>query len=453
MSAVPPGNALPSLPARQGVLTRRLLGVDRALLHELARAVGGPFHVVFPQAFDDAAEAFQAVLGEERIDGRIYYAKKANKAACWVRRCAETGLGVDVASVGELRGALGGGVRGEQIVVTGPAKSVELHRLAALHGCLLTVDALDELARLTELGGRYGVVRVLLRAASHGGDSRFGLTADELDTAVGRCRDASAAVRLEGFGFHLASYAPAPRTELAASMLDLIARARAVGLPALCVDIGGGFTVNYVNGPDWQGFAPALHPETFHAGRSFAEFYPYHSPMAGADMLRAVLHGVPSGRTDSLATMLRAAEVTLLCEPGRALLDQAGVTVLRVQGVKDRGHGIVTVDGTSLSLSEQWFDSEFLPDPVLLPGGPSRPDGPVFPACVAGVSCLESDLLSWRKIAFPRRPEVGDLLVYLNTAGYQMDSNESPFHDLPLPPKIVVGWVDGAARWEWDNRG
>ena len=39
---------------------------------------------------------------------------------------------------------------------------------------------------------------------------------------------------------------------------------------------------------------------------------------------------------------------------------------------------------------------------------------------------------------FPRRPRIGDLLVYPNTAGYQMDSNESRFHDLALPPKVVI---------------
>ena len=127
--------------------------------------------------------------------------------------------------------------------------------------------------------------------------------------------------------------------------------------------------------------------------------------------------------------------------------------MLRVQGVKERGYAIITVDGTSLSLSEQWFNSEFLPDPVLISDSTRQPDGPVFPACVAGVSCLESDLLSWRKIPFPRRPAIGDLLVYLNTAGYQMDSNESPFHDLPLPPKVVVWWEDGVARWRWDSHG
>ncbi|HYZ09351.1 MAG TPA: Y4yA family PLP-dependent enzyme [Pseudonocardiaceae bacterium] len=444
------------LPARQEAQTRRLLGADRALVHDLARAVGGPFHVVFPERFAAATGEFCAAMGDAGVDGQVYFAKKANKASCWIRCCAELGIGVDVASIGELRGALGEGVRGERIVVTGPAKSAELHRLATLHGCLLTVDALDELAALIGLSGRYGVVRLLLRAAPPDGDSRFGMTETELEIALRHCRDAGSAVQLEGFSFHLTGYAPAPRAELAASLVGWVQRARAAGLPASCVNIGGGFAVSYVDAEDWRLFAPALRAANFHGERQFAEFYPYHSPVAGADMLRVVLATTPAGQPHTLTALLREAGVTLLCEPGRALLDQAGFTVLRVQGVKERGYAIITVDGTSLSLSEQWFNSEFLPDPVLIsdsprqPDGP-EPDGPAFPACVAGVSCLESDLFSWRKIQFPHRPAIGDLLVYLNTAGYQMDSNESPFHDLPLPPKVVVWWEDGVARWRWDS--
>jgi diaminopimelate decarboxylase len=165
--------------------------------------------------------------------------------------------------------------------------------------------------------------------------------------------------------------------------------------------------------------------------------------VAGPGALRAVL------AADGLAGRLREAGVKLLLEPGRALLDKAGCTVFRVQGVKDLdGYGIVTVDGSSLSLSEQWFDSEYLPDPVLLSrAGPGEP----YAACVGGATCLESDMVTWRKVRFPARPAVGDLLVYPNTAGYQMDSNESPFHELPLPPKVVLDTAGGSTRWRFDR--
>lgn len=106
------------------------------------------------------------------------------------------------------------------------------------------------------------------------------------------------------------------------------------------------------------------------------------------------------------------------------------------------------MDGSSLSLSEQWFDSEYLPDPVLWPEEPGTPTATV----VGAATCLESDMLSWRRIPLPRAAAAGDLLIYPNTAGYQMDSNESPFHELPLPPKVVLSEAPGGRyRWALDQ--
>lgn len=428
------------------------------LPHELAYAFGGPYHLLLPGRFDDNAAAFRAALDEAGVTGRVHYAKKANKAAVWIERCAAHGTGVDVASTGELREALGHGVRGEDVVVTGPAKDGELLRVAVRQGCLIAVDAPDELERLLagagEGAGEARPARVLLRRLPPGRPhSRFGLDDAELEAALRRCRDAADTVRMEGFSFHLSGYETHPRAQLAHDTLELCSAARALGHPADRISIGGGFPVDYVSAADWDLFTRAQGPDDYHGSRSFttADFYPYHSPVAGADALRAVLAARPAGGGAPLAARLRAAGVRLLLEPGRALLDRAGCTVFRVQGVKERGgYGIVTVDGTSLSLSEQWFGSEYLPDPVLLPGRPGHEEP--YRACVGGATCLEQDLLTWRKIVLPRRPHPGDLLVYLNTAGYQMDSNESPFHDLPLPPKAVVEDVGGRVRWRLDRR-
>ncbi|MGW8554904.1 hypothetical protein [Streptomyces tubercidicus] len=276
----------------------------------------------------------------------------------------------------------------------------------------------------------------------------------ELHTALDRCRDAGDAVRMEGFSFHLSGYAVRPRAHLAGELVDLCLKARAMGLQADRISIGGGFAVDYVAAEDWARFTRTQGPNDYHAAKSFStsDFYPYHSPVAGADALRAILAARPDGGGTALADRLRDAGIMLLTEPGRALLDRAGCTIFRIQGVKDRGgYAILTVDGTSLSLSEQWFNSEYLPDPVLLPSD-GRSGGPPVRACVGGATCLESDMLTWRKVVFPARPHPGDLLVYPNTAGYQMDSNESPFHDLPLPLKVVVDEADGRIRWRLDRR-
>ncbi|MET7851325.1 Y4yA family PLP-dependent enzyme [Streptomyces avermitilis] len=411
-----------------------------ALLHELSHGLRGPYHVLFPERFDTNAAAFREVFAEAGVDGRVYYAKKANKAAVYAERAAVAGLGVDVASHGELREALAAGVRGENLVVTGPAKTDDLLRVAVLQGALIAVDALDELDRLIALTRALGcTARVLLRRLPpEQPHSRFGLDDGALESALTRCVEAP--VDMEGFSFHLSGYDVRQRADLTADLIRRCGHARELGLRADRISVGGGFAVDYVAAEDWRRFEESRRPEHFHAGKSFGGFYPYHSPVAGADALRTILAATPAGEVAPLAALLRASGITLLVEPGRALLDQAGFTVFRVRGVKERdGYAVLTVDGSSLSLSEQWFDSEFLPDPVLVPAGsgPVADAGP-YPACVGAATCLESDMLTWRKIPFPLRPAVGDLLVYLNTAGYQMDSNESPFHELPLPPKVVV---------------
>ncbi|MDX2682922.1 Y4yA family PLP-dependent enzyme [Streptomyces soliscabiei] len=444
-----------ALPSHTTPEVRSLLA--DALLHELSHGLGGPYHVLFPERFDANAAAFREVFAEAGVDGRVYYAKKANKAAVYAGRAAVAGLGVDVASHGELREALAAGVRGADLVVTGPAKTDALLRVAVLQGALIAVDALDELDRLIAMSHQLAcTARVLLRRLPpEQPHSRFGLDDGELASALTRCVEGP--VDMEGFSFHLCGYDVRQRADLAAGLVHLCGRARELGLRADRVSVGGGFAVDYVAAEDWRRFEESRRAEHFHAGKSFGGFYPYHSPVAGADALRTMLAATPAGERTSLAALLRAAGVTLLVEPGRALLDQAGFTVFRVQGVKERdGYAVLTVDGSSLSLSEQWFDSEFLPDPVLVPAG-SRPvaDAGPYPACVGAATCLESDMLTWRKIPFPLRPAVGDLLVYLNTAGYQMDSNESPFHELPLPPKVVVepsaATQSSPFRWRLDR--
>ncbi|MET7777085.1 Y4yA family PLP-dependent enzyme [Streptomyces sp. NPDC005388] len=444
-----------SLPALPDPATDAVLG--SGLLEELSYAFGGPFHFLLPGAFDANLRAMRTALDEAGVDGFVYFAKKANKAAVWVERAAAGGAGVDVASLGELREALGHGMRGEHLVVTGPAKNNPLLRLAVQQGALIAVDSLDELDALvtTVASGRVRPARVLLRCLpSTQPHSRFGMNDAELATALDRCVQAGEAVRMEGFSFHLSGYAVQARADLAGRLLELCLKARVLGLEASRISIGGGLPVAYTDAYSWHTFLGEQHVGHYHAGRTFdpADFYPYHSPIPGADALRALLAARPEGYDQSLAALLNDSGVVLLLEPGRALLDKAGASVFRIQGVKERdGYRLLTVDGTSLSLSEQWFNSEYLPEPHLLSLGAVAPVG-TYPAAVGAATCLESDMLTWRKIPFPRRPRVGDLLVYPNTAGYQMDSNESPFHDLPLPPKVVIDHTERPRpRWRLDR--
>ncbi|MFB6726292.1 alanine racemase [Kribbella sp. NPDC056345] len=414
---------------------------------EIAHAIGGgPFHVVHPATFAENLERMTAALAAEGAAGTVYYGKKANKASAWLRECARLGSGVDVASVPELVHALGNGVRGEAIGVTGAAKPDGLLWLALRHHCLIAVDAADELERVLQLASELGEpAEILLRVRPPAApDSRFGFAPEALKAAVRRCAEPGAPVVLHGFSFHLDGYDPVPRAELAAQLVGHCRDARALGHSATKISIGGGIAVSYVEAEDWARFEAGRSDEWFHAGRNPARTYPYHQSPIGADMVTAILRHEIDGRP--LADRLRADGIELLLEPGRALVDGAGFTVFPVLGCKDGDeHLITTVAGLSMSLSEQWKGSEFLPDPILI-RRTDRAGDPVR-TTVGGSSCMEYDVLTWRTIQLPARPVPGDLLLYPNTAGYQMDKNESGFHQLPLPPKVVV---DGD-RWQVDT--
>ncbi|MFI9401338.1 alanine racemase [Nocardia sp. NPDC052316] len=433
------------VPARLDEWERRVLG-DPNLLGDIGFAVGGPFHVLYPPRVGRNIREFHAAFEQAGIDGVVYYGKKANKSAAVARACAEHGAGVDVSSTGELTAALAQGVRGAELMVTGPAKSDDLLWLATRHGALIAVDDLDELERLAALGDSTTPTRIMLRVLPAASASRFGMTEAELDRALAAF-DGRKSIRLEGFSFHLSGYDAVARAELAGALIARCLHARTLGQPATTLSIGGGFGVDYVPAAAWAEFTEHVDRQWFHSGKSFESYYPYHFPAPGPAMLAAILEH------DRLARRLRDNAIRLAIEPGRALLAHAGFTVFRVQGCKIRHvdgapYHLLTVDGTSLSLSEQWFDSEYLPDPLLWP---TRP-GSTTPTSVGAATCLDSDMLSWRRIPLPRAATVGDLLVYPNTAGYQMDSNESAFHELPIPPKVLLHDAPGdRLRWTLDG--
>ncbi len=293
-------------------------------------------------------------------------------------------------------------------------------------------------------------MRILLRVLPpEFPDSRFGLNPTDLQMALQKCADNRHLVTMEGFSFHLDGYEVGSRAALTFHLIGECLAARQIGLAAHSISIGGGFACAYTTEDHWDSFQANLNPGQFHGHKSFAKFYPYHQAPTGAAMLDEILQS--SDSEHHLSQALNQTDISLLVEPGRALLDGAGLSVFPVQGFKQNdAHGIITVAGLSMSLSEQWKASEFLPDPYLVQRGAEREQKPVL-ACIGGSSCMEYDMLSWRKLSFPARPRYGDLIIYPNTAGYQMDKNESTFHQLALPPKIIVWQNENNLEWSIDE--
>ncbi len=401
------------------------------LIRDWTDCFGSPLHVTLPDvALHRGREWIAAALSADRgFDIEIRYAVKACKSSALLRAYASSGIGADVSSVQELVLAFACGVPMSRISITGPGKSDDLLMLAITHGIVINIDSHGEFRRLLVLSQATRTVpTVHLRLCPQIQESsRFGMTRAEISSLLWSEPRASACV--SGISFHLNGYAMDDRLHAVEEVLACIGEATEAGASIRVIDVGGGYPVKYM---DSASFARIISSNAIWHNRPMRDYYPYDSEPSGPDFVRELL--------DRMALIIAGSGVkNVIMQPGRALLDRCGFTIFSVQDVKAHNSGIriLVLDGFSFSLSETWFNSDFLPEPEILPIG----DGHVRDSCrcvLVGKSCLENDVVRWTTIALDFVPRSGDLVIVPNTAGYQMDSNESTFHLVPLPRKVAV---------------
>ena len=129
-------------------------------------------------------------------------------------------------------------------------------------------------------------------------------------------------------------------------------------------------------------------------------------------------------------------------EPGRSLLDGCGLTAARVEFRKERADGTWLI-GLAMNRTQMRSTSDdFMVDPLLVrPAGAGDPTGAIE-AYLVGAYCIERELISWRRFAFPEGVAVGDIIAFPNTAGYLMHILESASHQIPLAKNLVVAGSD-----------
>ncbi|MFD3733037.1 Y4yA family PLP-dependent enzyme [Streptomyces sp. NPDC058632] len=466
-----------------------LLG-DAPFLHSLVDALGSPLNVLLPEVVAENAERFGAVYRRHHLAGRVYFAHKANRSSALVRRlaaCDSAAVGVDVASLEELRHALGCGFTGDRMMATGP-KDTEFLWLAARVGATVNVDSVAELEQLAALVRKYALRRadVLVRLsgfeseAGPGGAgtrmlsrrSRFGTPVAEADGLWAALERHADSVELVGLAYHLDTTGLEEKGRALERCVLLMDECRARGLAPRAVDIGGGFGVGYVeDAGEWERWTTALSeavlgarpPLTWRghgyglrneAGtvRGTAALYPAHRPTAGPGYLDELLSRPAPVLGRAPATLLLEHLHDLYVEPGRALVDQCGLSLARVLEVRpvsdepDRYLVRLGMNAGDVSLEEHGV----LVDPVLLPrGGPRHKssDDAAVGVHLVGNLCLEADLITRRLVFLPHMPQVGDLLAFVNTAGYVMDFHAHHAQRQPSARTVAVTEEDGTWRW------
>jgi diaminopimelate decarboxylase len=367
---------------------------------DLAKEFGTPAYVVAEDDLRAQARAFKAALRDAHDGpGDVIFASKAFPCTAALRLFAEEGLGVDVASGGELHLALKAGFDPAKIVLHGNAKSEAELRMAVEAGVgLIVLDGGDpeRLERIVPAGRRQRcLVRVIpgVEADTHehimtGHDaSKFGYPPSVAAEIVDRDWKR---LDIAGLHFHLGS-----------QIFDGSPFHSAIGTLSTIgefgtYDLGGGMAVGYTR---------------------------HDRPPEPAEWVGAIAE---------IARELLGPGKELLIEPGRALVANAGVTLYSVENVKQR---FVAVDGgMSDNLRPMLYGATYEADVAARMG-----DGDRY--SVVGKHCESTDVIL--QGATLRDPEAGDVLVTPVTGayGFAMASN---YNGIPRAP--VIFCKDGRAR-------
>jgi 2-polyprenyl-3-methyl-5-hydroxy-6-metoxy-1,4-benzoquinol methylase len=199
--------------------------------------------------------------------------------------------------------------------------------------------------------------RILLRLnGMSAAPSRFGIDPAVLPGILEKIRAHESFLELDGYHFHLSGYSTDERIAALESAVSILKQTQARGFACRMINMGGGLAMRYVDAEQWRSFLAAKNSAEFLGERKINDFYPYGNEVSGSEQLATILHGRKECHA-RIQDVLREHNVRLAIEPGRCLLDQAGITCMTIKGVKIASDGmlLVDVDANINHLSEQWF--------------------------------------------------------------------------------------------------
>ena len=400
------------------------LSLGEITVTDLAHQYGTPLYVFDEADVRKRARDYVAAFTVSDIETSVHYAGKAfltTKVAQWVN---QEGLGIDVASAGELEVALRAGIHPSQIVMHGNNKSVkDLERAVEVGVGRVVIDSLIEIERLNSVAASSGIVQqVLLRltvgveAHTHEAistaheDQKFGLSVASgmAMAAVDNVLECDA-LSLAGLHSHIGSQIfDATGFELATHrVVDFAVQVKERhGISVSEIDVGGGMGIAYVEGDD---------------------------PLDVDAMAKSILDIV---RTECARVNISVPRISV--EPGRAIIGNPGITLYEVGTVKpielDSGitrHYISVDGGMSDNIRTALYDAEYT---AVIANRAST--AKLVPSRVVGKHCESGDIVV-RDIELPSDTRPGDLIAVAATGAY-CRSMASNYNHIPRPAAVSV---------------
>jgi diaminopimelate decarboxylase len=384
-----------------------VLHAEAVNLIDLAQSVGTPFYCYSTATLTRHFDAFAGAFSD--VKALVCYALKANSNQAVIKTLANRGAGADVVSAGELKRAKAAGIAAEKIMFSGIGKTAAELAFAVDEGILcLNVESEPELALLSSIAvGKGRTARISVRvnpdvdARTHS-KIATGKAENKFGIPISRARDVYAlaaklpGLEVTGVDMHIGSQITelAPFENAFALLADFVRTLRADGHGISHIDLGGGLGIPYRE-----------------------DYEPPPDPLAYAEIVKRATRNL---------------ECTLVLEPGRLLVGNAGILVTRVIYLK-RGESrtFVIVDaGMNDLIRPTLYEAHHDIWPVR-----EQQAGSPMPVDVVGPVCESGDFFALDRKMAP--PQAGDLLAIM-TAGAYGAVQAGTYNTRPLVPEVIV---------------
>jgi diaminopimelate decarboxylase len=388
---------------RSGVLHAEAVDIAK-----LADAVGTPFYCYSTATLERHYRVFADAFAD--VKALVCYAMKANSNQAVVRTLAKLGAGADVVSEGELRRACAAGIAPDKIMFSGIGKTARELALAVDEGILcVNVESEAELELLASIAaGKERVANISVRVnpdidpkthakiATGKAENKFGIPISRAREIYARAAKLPG-VKVTGVDMHIGSQITElkPFNDAFALLSEFVRGLRADGHTIAHVDLGGGLGIPYRDDND-----PPPHPDAYAA---------------------------------MVKNATRDLGCTLIFEPGRLLVGNAGILVTRVLYLK-RGEAknfIIVDAGMNDLIRPTLYDAYHDIRPVR---STSRQDWRLV-ADVVGPVCESGDFLALGR-ELPE-PQSGDLFAVMSAGAYGA-VQAGTYNTRPLVPEVLV---------------
>jgi diaminopimelate decarboxylase len=377
-------------------------------IKEIAEQYGTPLYVYdfdyIEKRYNSLKDAF---AGKKSL---INYAVKANSNLSVIAHLAKLGAGADCVSIGEVKRALSAGVSKYKIIFSGVGKRDDEIRAALEYDILLiNLESEAEMKRVEMVAKALGKeARISIRVnpnidpqthpyISTGlHENKFGVEIDMAKRMYIYAKK-SAFLNPVGIHFHIGSQLTKlePIAEACGIVADLVRSLKAIDIDIKFFDVGGGIGVVY---DDEQTITPRAY-------------------------------------TDAIFQATKGLDVTILCEPGRYMVANAGVFLTRVLYEKVNGEKrFVIVDGAMNDLIRPSLYNAYHKIEAVAKEA-DIPEDQKTPADVVGPVCESGDFLGKNVLLPPL--EHNDLLA-VHSAGAYGFTMASNYNTRPKPAEVAI---------------